>query len=95
MSLAVVGLTLAAPAAAALVTFFQSASNQRPDPGVRNAHAVVYDSRALTLLLFGGATAAEVRADLWRWHAGSWHPSPATGPDPRTFAAMAYDSMRD
>lgn len=82
-------------AAAALVALVQSLSAQQPLPGVRNAHGAVYDSRTGSLVLFGGATAAEVRADVWRWHAGSWDPSPAAGPGPRTFPAMAYDSVRD
>jgi hypothetical protein len=55
----------------------------------------VYDSREKTLLVFGGATAAEVRGDLWRWRLGAWQPVPAAGPEPRTFSAMAYDSLRD
>jgi hypothetical protein len=92
MSWGAFGLLLAAPAAATLAT---AAFAQRPDPGVRNAHAAAYDSRDHALILFGGATAADVRADLWRWHDGTWHVSPATGPEPRTFPAMAYDSVRD
>jgi hypothetical protein len=64
-------------------------------PGERNAHAAAYDSRDSTLVLFGGATAAEVRADTWLWWAGSWRRGPLAGPDPRTFPAMAYDSARD
>ena len=70
-------------------------SGPEPSPGVRNAHAAVYDSRGHALVLFGGATASEVRADLWRWRAGSWRLAPDTGPDGRTFPAMAYDSTRD
>jgi hypothetical protein len=94
MSPGAVGLILAACAAPALATFPRSASAQRLHPGVRNAHAAVYDSRAHVLLLFGGASASEVRADLWRWRADSWNSSRANGPDPRTFTAMAYDSAR-
>lgn len=63
-------------------------------PGVRNAHAAVYLPRDSALVLFGGATDREVRADTWRWHAGEWRRGPA-GPGPRTFPAMAYDSARD
>ena len=70
-------------------------ATQELTPGIRNAHAAVYDSRDRALVLFGGATATEVRADLWRWHDGSWHRSPAPGPGPRTFPAMARDSARD
>jgi len=64
-------------------------------PGPRNAHAAVYDSRAGTFVLFGGATAEEVRGDTWRWAAGAWRLLAGGGPAPRTFPAMAYDSARD
>lgn len=84
------------PRAIALVlaAFPISAAAQISRPGVRNAHAAAYDVRTHSLIVFGGATASEVRADLWRWHAGSWHSSAANGPGPRTFPAMAYDSVR-
>jgi hypothetical protein len=85
---------LAIPLAAALATLPRPVFAQQAHPGVRNAHAAVYDTHTRSLLLFGGATASEVRADLWRWHADSWHRSTATGPEPRTFPAMAYDSAR-
>jgi hypothetical protein len=86
---------LATSVAVALSTLPHPAVAQLLHPGVRNAHAAVYDSRTGEILLFGGATASEVRADLWRWRAGAWHRSPAAGPEPRTFPAMAYDSARD
>ena len=63
-------------------------------PGPRNGHAAVYDPHAGSLLLFGGATAEEVRGDTWRRHDGRWRRLPITGPAPRTFPAMAYDSAR-
>lgn len=50
---------------------------------------------AIVLATPGGATATEVRADTWRWRAGSWRRAPLAGPDPRTFPVMAYDSVRD
>jgi hypothetical protein len=84
------GLLLAVHAAVAIPA---SVSAQRPHPDVRNAHAAVYDAAHGALLLFGGATDAEVRADLWRWRGGAWRRSPAAGPEPRTFPAMAYDSI--
>ncbi len=84
-------LLLAAHIAVAPTT---SPSAQQPDPGVRNAHAAVYEARQHTLLVFGGATATEVRGDLWRWRDGSGRRSPATGPAPRTFPAMVFDSAR-
>jgi hypothetical protein len=67
---------------------------QSENPGHRNAHGAVYDLRDRALVLFGGATADEVRGDLWRWASGTWSAGPSSGPDPRTFPAMAYDSAR-
>jgi hypothetical protein len=68
---------------------------QQPYPGVRNGHAAVYDVRHHALLVFGGATDSEVRADLWLRSGRSWRLVPAAGPAPRTFPAMAYDSARN
>ncbi len=70
-------------------------SPQAARPGPRNAHAAVYDLSAGELILFGGATAAEVRDDTWRWAADTWRRVAGTGPGARTFPAMAYDSARD
>jgi hypothetical protein len=63
-------------------------------PGPRNAHGLAYDLAAGSLVLFGGATATEVRGDTWLWHDGVWHEALVRGPSPRTFPAMAYDSAR-
>ena len=65
-----------------------------PDPGVRNAHGATYDLRDSSLVLFGGANAAEVRGDTWRWKHGTWRLMTSAGPGPRTFPTMAYDSAR-
>ena len=62
--------------------------------GHRNGHAAVNDPQSGNLLLFGGATAEELRGDTWRRHDGRWRRLPITGPAPRTFPAMAYDSAR-
>ena len=64
------------------------------DPGVRNAHGAAYDVRDNSLVLFGGATADEVRGDTWRWKDGSWRLCDGAGPGPRTFPTMAYDAAR-
>jgi hypothetical protein len=63
-------------------------------PGPRNAHGLAYDIRDSALVLFGGATAEEVRGDTWLWKAGSWREASVCGPEPRTFPAMVYDSAR-
>jgi hypothetical protein len=63
-------------------------------PGPRNAHGAAYDLRDRALVLVGGATADEVRGDTWRWKGGRWRRPPVTGPTPRTFPAIAFDSAR-
>ena len=65
-----------------------------PHPGPRNAHGAVYDLRDGALVLFGGASANEVRGDTWRWKAGVWSRLDGEGPGRRTFPAMAFDAAR-
>jgi hypothetical protein len=64
--------------------------------GVRNAHAMVYDSSRRRIVLFGGADESQVCGDTWEWNGKRWTlASPAgAGPGPRTFPAMTYDSLR-
>jgi hypothetical protein len=63
-------------------------------PGVRNAHAMVFDPRRERVLMFGGADATSVRGDLWSWDGARWTLDPRSGPSPRTFPAMAWDAAR-
>jgi hypothetical protein len=79
--------------AAVLLVGTQAVAGQT-GPGPRNAHGLAYDRSSGTLVLFGGATATEVRDDTWLWKDGAWRPGPAKGPPPRTFPAMTYDSAR-
>jgi Galactose oxidase, central domain len=65
-----------------------------PDIGVRNAHAMAYDSTRDRVILFGGADASKVCGDTWEWDGKRWTQVSLAGPEPRTFAAMAYDSVR-
>jgi len=65
-----------------------------PKIGVRNAHAMVYDSSSGRVILFGGADEAKVRGDTWEWEGKRWSLVSSAGPEPRTFPAMAYDSLR-
>jgi hypothetical protein len=62
--------------------------------GVRNAHAMVYDSSRGRVILFGGADALKVCGETWEWDGKRWAPLSMVGPEPRTFPAMAYDSLR-
>ena len=63
-------------------------------PGVRNAHAMAYDSHRNRIVLFGGADASKVRGDTWEWDGQKWTLMSLAGPGPRTFPTMTYDSLR-
>jgi hypothetical protein len=64
--------------------------------GVRNAHALVYDSNLRRTILFGGADERRVLNDTRAWHPSRqrWLLITDSGPAPRTFPAMAYDQAR-
>ena len=63
---------------------------------VRNGHSMVYDSDRRVVVLFGGADATHVCGDTWQWDGERrvWLLVTAEGPEPRTFAAFAYDERR-
>jgi len=65
-----------------------------PGIGVRNAHAMAYDSERGRVVLFGGADEVKVCGDTWEWDGKTWTLKSQGGPGPRTFPAMAYDSLR-
>ena len=62
--------------------------------GVRNAHAMAYDSDRGRVILFGGADESKVRGDTWEWDGRRWKLLSSAGPGPRTFPAMGYDPLR-
>lgn len=62
--------------------------------GVRNGHALAYDSKRARLVLFGGADESKVCGDTWEWNGKKWTLVSPVGPDARTFPALAYDSVR-
>ena len=64
--------------------------------GVRNAHAMTYDTRARRTVLVGGADARAVRSDTWTWDHDrrGWRRLSAGGLPGRTFPALAYDAAR-
>ena len=66
----------------------------RSQIGVRNAHAMAYDSDRGRVILFGGADESKVRGETWEWDGRRWKLLTSAGPGPRTFPAMAYDSQR-
>lgn len=59
--------------------------------GVRNAHALAYDSDRGRVLLFGGADERQVMGDLWGWDGKRWDCLSNVGPPPRTFPSLAYN----
>jgi Galactose oxidase, central domain len=63
---------------------------------VRNAHSMVYDNDHEAVMLFGGADATRVCGDTWQWDAKkhAWRFVTGDGPQPRTFASVAYDERR-
>ena len=64
-------------------------------PGYLNAHSGAGDSRRKAAMIFGGADERQVLGDLWQYRLGRWRRVARTGPPPRTFAAVSYDSRRD
>lgn len=71
-------------------------SQARPaQPGVRNGHAMAYDSARGRVVLFGGADQQRVMADLWRWDGDEWAQLASEGPPARTFPGLVYDEARD
>lgn len=84
-----------AAAASLLAVGWSAVSLQSPaNPGVRNGHSMAYDAARSRTILFGGADAARVLGDTWEWDGSVWKRVSQTGPEPRTFAAMAYDDVR-
>lgn len=64
-------------------------------PGPRNGHGAAYDLGDHSLVVFGGATADEVRGDTWRWKSGTWRRLDTPSPSPRTFPSLAFDQARN
>jgi hypothetical protein len=65
-----------------------------PQLDVRNGHSMTYDSREMAVVVFGGADEKMVLGDLWALHGRTWKKLADSGPAPRTFASLAYDSAR-
>jgi len=55
---------------------------------------MTYDGDRGVAVLFGGADERQVLGDLWSWDGEQWHCLADSGPPPRTFPALAYDSAR-
>jgi hypothetical protein len=78
----------------AFLTMAARAHGPAPSLGVRNGHALAYDSDRNRVVLFGGADERRVLGDLWEWDGKTWRLLAAQGPPPRTFPALSYDRAR-
>ncbi len=85
-------LALLIPLARAFLWLACGGQPTAPEIDVRNAHAMTYDGKRV--ILFGGADATQVRGDTWGWDGQRWSLLDTAGPEPRTFPAMTYDSLR-
>lgn len=67
-------------------------------PSPRGSHAMAYDDSREVIVLFGGryydGSTTYYYGDTWEWNGISWTQVETSGPSPRQFHAMAYDSMR-
>lgn len=66
-------------------------------PPARWGHGMVHDARRQRTVIFGGwsATSQTWLNDLWEWDGSAWSQvAAASGPSPRGYFGMAYDSLR-
>jgi hypothetical protein len=74
----------------AICCSFGQLAREQESLGVRNGHAMTYDSDRRRVLLFGGADASRVTGETWEWNGNRWQRLTDAGPGPRTFPALAY-----
>lgn len=64
-------------------------------PSARWGQVMAYDPVRDKIILFGGApTRTEMLDDTWEWDGSKWQKLHVSGPTPRAYAAMAFDSKR-
>lgn len=70
-------------------------------PSVRAAHAMAYDSQRGVVVLFGGVGADVTPegdpvpyGDTWEWNGSAWSLRATSGPSPRMWHEMCFDSTR-
>ena len=68
------------------------------EPAPRFAHAMTYDAERERVVIFGGTTGkvgeVPMLRDTWEWDGSRWHQVDIPGPEPRAYAAMAFDPSR-
>jgi hypothetical protein len=65
-------------------------------PGSRVGHAMAYDEARKRVVLFGGQPAEDPagKRETWERHGAIWARVADTGPEPRYWHAMTYDTKR-
>jgi hypothetical protein len=67
---------------------------QDEGPAGRNGHRLAYDSTRDRVVLFGGATSAEIVNDTWEYDGSLWKHVADNGPRPRAAHTIAYDGAK-
>ena len=66
---------------------------QSPVPEARSGHKMVFDQARQIVILFGGWSAIKgFLGDTWTWNGEQWQKVCDTGPSPRSWYGMAYDT---
>ena len=66
----------------------------QPGPGIRDHHAMAFDSRRGVCVLFGGQNLEnEYLAETWEWNGGSWKLATTSGPPPRGTHRLTYNQQ--
>jgi hypothetical protein len=60
-----------------------------PGPSARFDHAMAYDPARGVVVLFGGNNGSQKLGDTWEWDGSGWDQRAATGPAPRSGAALS------
>lgn len=92
-------LTAAAGSASAQCSWNLSSAGQPTipnDPGIRQNHALAFDSARNKVVLFGGygGSALGYYSDAWGWDGESWTQLATAGPGQRSSFSMAFDAGR-
>jgi hypothetical protein len=61
-------------------------------PAARQGHSMAYDSVRGRVVMFGGTTTGGPLGDTWEWDGNSWSLMATTGPSPRAYSSMSFDT---
>ncbi len=83
-----------------LQSYFWTPETPPTNPGMRDSHAIAYDSANGTTVLFSGdvcgSSCTLAPNDTWTWSGTTWtKQTPSTSPQARYWSAMTFDSTRN